>query len=53
MEYYPGEQVDEADVGCEERHDLRAAQDAQGVDIQVIGDDPEEAEEAATTQELA
>ena len=53
VKHDPREQVDEGDVGGEESHDLGAAEVAEGVDVEVIGQDPEQAEENATSQEFA
>lgn len=48
----PGEEVDEGDVGGVEGHDVGAVQDPQGVHVHVVGDHPQQAEEAAPGHEL-
>lgn len=53
VEHDPREQVDEADVGGEEGHHLGAAQHAQGVDVEVVGQHPQQAEQAAATKKFA
>ena len=52
MQHHPGEEVDEADVGSEERDHLGAAEDLERVDVKVVGQNPEEAEQAAAAEEL-
>ncbi len=41
----PGEQVDEGDVGGEQRHDVGGVQDGQRVHVHPIGAHPQEAEQ--------
>ena len=52
MQDDPREQIDEADIGGEEGHDLGAAQDVQGVNVEIVGHDPQHAEEAAATEKF-
>ena len=53
VQHHPREEVDEAHVGGEEGDDLGAAQDLERVDVKVVGQDPQEAEQAAAAKEFA
>ena len=53
MQNDPGKEIDEADVGREEGHDLGAAKDPERVDVQIVGEDPEETEQAAAAEKFA
>ena len=47
MQHNPGHEVDEADAGGEQRHDLRGAQDLEREHVQVFGQHPQQREEKA------
>lgn len=51
MENDPRQQVDAGDIGGEQRHHVRGQEYPQREYVQIIGDDPQAAEEAAPDEE--
>jgi len=53
VEDNPREEIDERDVGGEQGHHLGTAQVTKGVNVEVVGQDPQKTEQDATTQKFA
>jgi len=52
MEDNPGKQVDQGYCAGKESHDDRDIQSCEGIDNQIIGQDPSETKEGTSTQKL-
>lgn len=53
VKYDPGQQIDTRHVSGEQCHYVRSKEDFQCINVHVIGNDPEQAEQTAPGQEVS